>query len=71
MRFVGDFSVTLLAEAPQGLAPRIEDKIRTAWKDLLAVLDIPVGDRLTLDKAEVRARIEGRSLRVAFDLSAD
>jgi hypothetical protein len=34
-------------------------------------VDIPVGDRLTVEKNEMDVRVDGSSLSVSFDLEAD
>ena len=56
---------------PPGTADRLKATLLEAWPALVAVPDIPVGDRLTADRNDVAVVIEGASLRVRFDLEAD
>jgi hypothetical protein len=76
MRFHGTIDM-LLAETPSPAAVAgLQAQMTRAWPELLAVLDIPVGDRLTQDRNEVRLELaaagpEGQPLRVRFDLVAD
>lgn len=71
MRFTGVVEATLCGDPPAGLADRLEAELRKAWPALVAVVDIPVGDRLTADRNDIDVRIEGGHLRVRFDLEAD
>lgn len=71
MRFKGSFSVSIDSTLPPDRLARIEQKLSGAWRELVGVLDIPIGDRLTLESDLIRARNEGSKLVATFDLSAD
>ena len=45
--------------------------MRRAWPELLTVLDIPVGDRLTETRNDVRVEVRGEIMEIRFDLEAD
>ena len=75
MRFSGAFEAELSAPLPADARAHIEGALRRSWLDLLQSIDLPVGDRLTNEKADLAVTVEpgdgaGR-LRVAFDLIAD
>lgn len=71
MRFQGHVTATLLGGLDASQITRLEDRLRKAWPELVSALDLPIGDRLTNDRNDVRLRIEGNHLRVDFDLIAD
>lgn len=71
MRFTGVVEATFSGTPSPGTADRLKATLLEAWPALVAVVDIPVGDRLTADRNDVAVVIEGASLRVRFDLEAD
>lgn len=71
MRFHGRFEADLVGDIDDGVRRRIESSLRATWPALLKVVDIPVGDRLTQDKNQVRVELVGQRMRVHFDLEAD
>ena len=74
MRFHGELHADLLAPPAAGAEARLEATLRKAWPELLAVLDIPIGDRLGDEKNHIDASFEAGSparVVVRFDLEAD
>lgn len=71
MRFTGVVEATLSGGAPPEEAGSLQARLLEAWPALVAVVDIPVGDRLTPDRNHIAVEIEGDRLRVRFDLEAD
>lgn len=71
MRFQGNLTATLLSTLDAARISRLEARLHLAWPELVAALDLPIGDRLTNDRNEVRVRVDGDRLRVDFDLIAD
>ncbi|MFZ5480306.1 MAG: hypothetical protein ACOZNI_26315 [Myxococcota bacterium] len=69
MRFRG--ALTARLAAPFAGADALAATLRAAWPELLAVLDLPMGDRLAAERSELNVRIAGDLLEVAFDLEAD
>ncbi len=71
MRFQGNVTATLSGSLDAARISRLEHRLRQAWPELVAALDMPIGDRLTNDRNEVRVGVQGDQLRVDFDLAAD
>jgi len=74
MRFSGELRADLLAAPAPAVEARLETRLRAAWPELLAVIDIPIGDRLTADRNVIDVVFERGTperLRVRFDLAAD
>ena len=76
MRFVGKLEARLMSRPEPTTLRRLEHALQGTWPDLLEVLDIPIGDRLTPEKNRIEISVfEGDGgadiLRVAFDLVAD
>ena len=75
MRFKGEVSGALLANPDLAALARVEAALLRVWPELLTVVDLPIGDRLTAERAAVRIEVDtvaGRShLRLRFDLEAD
>ncbi|MCP4806123.1 MAG: hypothetical protein GY913_06845 [Proteobacteria bacterium] len=71
MRFHGQLTATIAGEMNDGTRRKVEQGLRTTWPELLKVVDIPVGDRLTQEKNQVRVDVVGQRLTVHFDLEAD
>lgn len=74
MRFSGSFQADVLAPLEPAAAGRVERGLVDAWMGILKSIELPVGDKLTNTKAEVRVSLggpEGTRLTVAFDLEAD
>jgi hypothetical protein len=69
MRFRG--TVTARLTGAYGALDGLAATLREAWPDLLSVLDLPVGDRLTAERSHIAVRFDGDRLEVAFDLEAD
>lgn len=72
MRFKGQVSVRLRAPISPVARTRVLGRLRQVWPELLSVLDLPIGDALTAERAEVLLVDGGdQELTVRFDLSAD
>ena len=73
VRVKGVLAARWIAEPnPQALA-KVEVGLRQAWSSLFSVIVIPVGDKLTPDRADVIVNLdrENQRVRVTFDLEAD
>lgn len=71
MRFKGDLHADLSAPPPAGAQERLARAMKTAWPELLKVVDIPIGDRLTPDRNHIQVQLTDTRLQVDFDLVAD
>lgn len=71
MRFKGEVEGRLVEPLPSGQPARLLGRLRAVWPELLAVVDLPVGDRLTEEKNQVEVRVEGDRFTLRFDLVAD
>lgn len=71
MRFHGHLTATVTGELPDASRRAVERSLRATWPELLKVVDIPIGDRLTEERNQVRVELIGRRLTVHFDLEAD
>lgn len=71
MRFSGALRAELEAPLDDQRRRSVEAALHTAWRELLAAIDLPIGDRLTATRSELRVLVEGDRLTVAFDLEAD
>ena len=71
MRFSGEVTGTLLTALEPAQLAALQNRLRQVWPELLMVLDLPIGDRLTQERDEVAVTVTGTQLRVGFDLSAD
>jgi hypothetical protein len=71
MRFKGHVRAPLDADVPSGALHAVRRDLLGVWPDLLQVVKIPVGDKLTSDKNQVDVQVVSRELRVQFDLIAD
>jgi hypothetical protein len=75
MRFKGEVKGALLHRPDEAVLRRLEASLRRVWPELLTVVDIPIGDKLTVENALVSVSIDDSTatpiLRLRFDLSAD
>lgn len=71
MRFAGEMTAKVASPPSADVRARLQANLLEAWPSLVGVVDIPVGDRLTVEKNEVTITVDGTTLRVAFDLEAD
>jgi hypothetical protein len=71
MRFTGVVEATLAGDPPAGAVGRLKATLLEAWPALVAVVDIPVGDRLTADRNDIDVQLDGGRMVVRFDLEAD
>jgi hypothetical protein len=71
MRFKGKMTAVVTTQPDAASIARIRALLLEAWPSLVSVVDIPVGDRLTVEKNEMSVRVDGSSLSVSFDLEAD
>ena len=71
MRFRGALSATLETDPPPERVEALDRRLRAVWPELLSVVDLPIGDRLTSSRHEIAVRVTGRDLQVVFDLEAD
>jgi hypothetical protein len=76
MRFKG----TIDARLPEGLdgagrPASLQRRMMGAWPEMLKVVDIPIGDRLTSDRNHIQVKHQvtdgGERLSIRFDLIAD
>jgi hypothetical protein len=72
MRFKGLLAAQLSGDPPTSQIERqIDTKLQTVWPAILRVADIPIGDKLTIERNDIAVRIVGSKLEVRFDLEAD
>jgi hypothetical protein len=72
MRFVGNVRATLTGPLDERAAAALASRLRDAWTELVAALDMPIGDRLTPERSEIELqRPAPDELVVRFDLEAD
>lgn len=76
MRFKGHFRAALNAPVDAARLDRVRAHLVRVWPELLATIELPVGDKLTVEHGHVHAEAETREdgrpgLRVRFDLAAD
>ena len=76
MRFVGEASARLDSPPDADALRAFEAELAAAWPGLVGAVKIPIGDKLTVEKNEIRVAVDGRSdgsarLVVKFDLRAD
>jgi hypothetical protein len=72
MRFKGKLEARLTAAPSPGTEETLARSLRQAWLSLLAVLDLPIGDKLTSERDDVTVRFEADDTMVLrFDLEAD
>lgn len=72
MRFSGVLTARLLGPPDPATLDRLRTGLRRLWPELLSVLELPIGDALTAERAHVDATCaDGTTLTVRFDLSAD
>ena len=72
MRFAGQLTADLVQPLEAAASARVERGLLRAWDELLRSIELPVGDKLTNEKSEVRVTCAaGTALTVAFDLEAD
>lgn len=71
MRFKGEVEAALTEPPPAGVEQRLSARLKKVWPELLSVVDLPVGDRLTEDRNEVVVKVEANRVSVRFDLVAD
>ena len=68
MRFHGQLTATVVGDVSDGTRRAVEASLRRTWPELLKVVDIPIGDRLTQERNQVRVSTAGgcdRKHRVA------
>lgn len=71
MRFVGTVRGRLRAPLDTATRARLLTALRAVWPEIVEVMDIPVGDSLSIDKHHVTVDVVGEDLVIRFDLSAD
>ena len=72
MRFAGTMRAELSGPLDGAKAELLAGKLREAWHELVATLDMPIGDRLTPERSEIALeRPSEKELVVRFDLEAD
>lgn len=71
MRFKGELKGALAQPPPAGTEARLCSALTEAWPQLLTVVDIPIGDRLTPDRNHIEVHLDEDGLLVRFDLVAD
>lgn len=71
MRFKGSLSAALPAALDPATVSAVERALKRVWPEILSTLDIPIGDRLTEDRNEIRVVSAGLRLQISFDLIAD
>ena len=75
MRFKGEVSAHLTVTPSLQQVASLRARLERVWPEIVAVLDIPIGDRLTPDRNHVEVEVgpdeAGPTLRIGFDLEAD
>ncbi len=71
MRFKGSLRARAVSEVPTSTQRALTSAMRATWPQLLKVVDIPIGDRLTPERTVVQVGVTDGVLIVAFDLEAD
>jgi hypothetical protein len=71
MRFVGSFVAELVDVPDAAHVAAVHGHLVRAWPELLATIDLPIGDRLTSTRNDVSVRVDGGRVVVTFDLAAD
>lgn len=71
MRFKGQVLGTVDGEIPAGGMAHLEAQLRRVRPDLLGVVILPIGDRLTSTGNDTSATVSGGRLTIRFDLVAD
>jgi hypothetical protein len=71
MRFAGQVDVPVEGEVGDQQLTRLRDRLERVWPELLAVVDLPVGDRLTATRNTIELERVQDVLRIRFDLEAD
>ena len=71
MRFSGHAGVRVLEVPGDDTLASLERRLEQVWPGIVAATRIPVGDRLDVERNEVKVELSGDLLRVSFDLVAD
>lgn len=72
LRFIGSATATLVQPLDEAGRDALQTHLQGAWPDLVQQIKrFPVPDRLAVTKNEVSVAVEGRQLRIVFDLDAD
>lgn len=71
MRFAGTVTARLAGAPPPGAVGALEGALRGLWPELLGVVELPVGDRLTSSHMHLVVTEAEGLLTVRFDLEAD
>jgi len=71
MRFHGELNATLAAPLGDQQHSDLHGSLLRAWPEILSVIDLPIGDRLTNDRNRVTVNATETELHIAFDLEAD
>ncbi|MDP2308559.1 MAG: hypothetical protein Q8P18_21240 [Pseudomonadota bacterium] len=71
MRFVGVARGQLRVPLAEEVRVRLLADLLRVWPEIVSVLDIPIGDSLTVDRHHVSVTTTGDWLEIRFDLSAD
>ena len=76
MRFTGSVKAVVLGGLDANSQARVDARLRAVWPEIVKLLEIPVGDRLTEERNQVKltrtAGPDGKSwLEIGFDLVAD
>ena len=75
MRFKGQLTAQLPAAPDAAALARLRARLEGVWPEILAVMDIPMGDRLGSERNHVQVAVtsdeNGELLAVTFDLEAD
>lgn len=70
-RFRGRLTATLETPIDPVQLGALQARLRTIWPELLAVVDLPIGDKLTSSRHELLVDATAEQLVVRFDLEAD
>ena len=71
MRFRGTVRGALRAPVDAATRARLLAGLRAVWPEIVSVVDLPIGDALTIEKSDVQGELEGDTPVNRFDLSAD
>ena len=71
MRFHGEVEAELASPDGAARLDALRQELLQAWPEILSVVDLPIGDRLTSERNHITVQAEGSRLCIGFDLEAD
>lgn len=71
MRFKGSFEAKIISPIEAAKLEILKKELSKSWVSLVSAIEIPVGDKLTVERNDVEVRAQGEKLTIQFDLDAD